>query len=499
MIAASALILAAPALPARPWPRRVLTQEGWRAMADLLPGEPGLELVALWGETGQVHALFLDDEPLLVCAPVEAGLYAALSPHRPAAAAFERAAYDLWGHRAAGGTDSRPLLDHGRWPVLHPMLPRPAPNAAPPEPPEFLSAEGVGLHHLPFGPVRAGVAEPVHLRLTARGETAVRLQARPGYAHKGTLALMRGKSVRDAARLAARLSGEGTVAHSLAFARAAEAALGLEAPPRAVALRAVMAELERVANHLGDVAAVCESAGAGSLHARFLMHREGVSRACAAAFGHRLMMDRVVPGGVAHDLAPAGTAALLRALDVLDAQLPALVGLYGGHAGLAGRVLGVGVTRRDTVARHAPGGPVGRAAGRSCDARHTPGYPPYDKMRLRVPVLAGGDVDARVRVRLAEIGESVGLLRRLLDAPPPGEVARDLPGGGGEGLGVAESARGDAWHWLRVEGGTVAAAFAADPGWRHWPLLDDAAQGYDAADVPLVLDSFGASWSGVDL
>ena len=499
VMGASALILAAPALPARPWPRHVLSQQGWRAMAELLPAEPGLELVALWADAGLVHALFVDDEPLLACAPVEAGLYAALSPHRPAAAAFERAVYDLWGHRAAGGTDARPLLDHGRWPVLHPMLPRPVPNAAPPDPPRPLPVDGAGLHHLPLGPVRAGPAEPVRLCLTARGERVVRLQAMPGHAHKGTLALMRGKPVHAAARLAARLAGDATVAHSLAFARAAEAALGIEAPPRAVALRAVMAELERVANHLGVVAAVCEAAGAGRPHARFLRRREAVLRACEAAFGHRLMMDRVVPGGVAHDLDSAGAAALLRALDAMEADLPALVGLYDGHPGLAGRVRGVGVTRRDAVARHAPGGPVGRAAGRAGDARHTPGYAPYDRMRLRVPVLAAGDVDARVRVRLAEAGESLGVLRRLLDAPPPGEAARGLPGGGGEGLGVAEAPRGDAWHWLRLEAGTVAAAFAADPGWRQWPLLDEAARGCDADEVPLVLESFDPSWSGVDL
>ena len=142
--------------------------------------------------------------PLLVSTEVEDGGYPALSPARPAAAWFERMVHDLWGHTAIGGTDQRPWLDHGHWPISAPLALRPGPPGRS-EAPEFLfPAE---LDQLPLGPVRGGIEPAAHLRLGIRGETIVRLEARLGYTHKGTLTLMRGKSPRAAARFAARLAG----------------------------------------------------------------------------------------------------------------------------------------------------------------------------------------------------------------------------------------------------------------------------------------------------
>ena len=177
----------------------------------------------------------------------------------------------------------------------------------------FLPVEGENLHQIPVGPVHAGIIEPGHFRFTANGETVVRLEQRLGYVHKGIEALMAGATLERGAKLAGRTSGDSTVAYALAFARAAEAALGIEAPPRAVHLRALMAELERIANHLGDFGAICNDASFSILHAQCGILRELTLRAAQACFGHRLMMDRIVPGGVAADLAPEGVAPLARA------------------------------------------------------------------------------------------------------------------------------------------------------------------------------------------
>ncbi len=336
---AAALIRAAPTLPCAPRPRHLLSAEHWRALAAALPDQPTLALLALWADAGQVHALFCDEGDgamLPASVAVAAGAYPALSPSRPAAAWFERMILDLWGHAAEGGLDARPGLDHGRWPTSAPLSLRPLPVAGKPEPQEFLPASGPDLHVLPLGPVRAGIAEPALLRLAAQGETVVRLEVRLGWLHKGTLALMRGKSPRAAARFAARLAGDSTVAHGIAFARAAEAASGVAAPPRADALRAVMAEIERIANHLADLAAIGQAAGFAPLAALCLPHREAFLRAAATAFGHRLMMDCVVPGGVAAELAPGGSDAILAALAALEAALPALARLHDGSASLLG-------------------------------------------------------------------------------------------------------------------------------------------------------------------
>jgi len=494
---AAALIRAGRAETCHPWFRRTLTQAAWRQLADALAADK-LPLLGLWADTVQVHALFLDGkEPLLASVDVDAGVYPALSPVRPAAAWFERAIHDLFGHAPEGGTDLRPWLDHGRWPQERPMSPRPVPGPATPEPPEFLPVTGDDLHQIGVGPVHAGIIEPGHFRFTASGETVVRLETRLGYAHKGTQLLVRGKSPRAAARFVARLSGDSTVAHAIAFARAAEAALGKDAPPRAAALRVVMGEIERLANHFGDIGAICGDAAFAMLQGRFGLHRECLLRATHVAFGHRLMMDAVVPGGVVADLAPGGAETLFAVLDAAEAELPELIRIYEDSPTLADRMMGTGIVPPALAGRLAAGGVVGRASGRDFDARRL--LPDYAEFGLTVPVLRAGDVDARIRVRFAEIVESLRVLRAMLPSLPDGLLSVALPQVSGEGVGVAEGFRGDVWHWLRLDGGMIAAAFARDPSWLHWPLLESAIEGNIVADFPLINKSFNGSYSGVDL
>src|SRR6185369_9177341 len=174
----------------------------------------------------------------------------------------------------------------------------------------FHAATGPPLHQIPVGPVHAGIIEPGHFRFSCNGETVVRLEERLGYVHKGIDALMQGAPLEKAARLAGRISGDSTVAASIAFARAVEAALDIEPPPRAVFLRALMAELERLANHFGDIGAICNDASFSLIHAHCGILREHILRVAEACFGHRLMMDRVVPGGVAVDFSKAGAEAV---------------------------------------------------------------------------------------------------------------------------------------------------------------------------------------------
>jgi Ni,Fe-hydrogenase III large subunit len=491
-----------------PFERFLLTPPNFAALRDALALEPTLALLSLWAEPATVHAAFLDEAGLdkagggllLASCPAPEGSFPSLSRIRPGAVRFERVIRDLWGLVAEGGRDQRPWLDHGRWPVTAPLSGKPVRNQAFPTQPTFLPVEGEGWHQIPVGPVHAGVIEPGHFRFTVQGETVIRLEALLGYAHKGTLGLMAGKSPRAAARYAARLSGDTTVAHSLAFALAAEAATGAEVAPRAVLLRAAMLEVERIANHLNDWGFVCNDAGFAWPHARCGLLREGVLRASAAAFGHRLMMDRVIPGGLAMDLAPGAEAPILAALDAVDAELPSLVAIYDGHASLQDRVAGTGVLRPELAARFAAGGPVGRASGRGFDARRALPHAPYDRLDIAVPVLAEGDVDARVRVRIAELQESIGLARRLLDALEPGEIHEPLPQRGGEGIAAVEGFRGEILTWMALDdGGLIRAAFPRDPSWLQWPLLEAAVEGNIVADFPLCNKSFNCSYSGVDL
>jgi Ni,Fe-hydrogenase III large subunit len=500
-MSALSIIQAGATDPARPWPRRVLTPGAWRDLAAALAGDAELDLIGLWADTLQVHALFLHAPPyapVAVSAPVVDGAYAALSPHRPAAAWFERMIHDLWGHRAEGGTDSRAWLDHGGWAAARPMSPRPVPVPAGAEPPEFAAPGNEDWHQLALGPVHGLIAPPAHFRLTLAGETVARLEARLGYAHRGHLTLMRGKSPRAAARYAARIAADATVAHAIAFARAAEAALDVAPPPRAVALRTVMAELERIAAHLAALEALCEAAGAAREAGLAGLHREALARAVALGFGHRMMMDCVVPGGAALDLAAAGLAPLLDALAALPGfALPGFA--LPGFALPETRLAGLAVIPAAVLRGIAPGGTIGRAAGRPFDARLLALAGDYQALDLAVPTASGGDALARARLRLAEIAESARLVRGLVATLPEGPLTTALPMSSGEGFGVAESARGDVWHWLRLDGGLIAAAFPCDPAWRQLPLLEAAMAGVPLETLALAAASLDCSVPGMDL
>jgi len=482
-----------------PHERYLLTRPAWAALATALASETATDLLSLWAEPGMVHAAFWVEGTLVIAScPAADGRYPALSPSRPGAVRFERMIRDLWGLSAEGGVDLRAWLDHGRWPITGPLSGRPTPNTSPPPQPEFLAVEGEGVHQIPVGPVHAGIIEPGHFRFHVQGETVARLEERLGYLHKGTLSLMLGKPARVAARFAARLSGDATVAHSWAYAMAVEAALAVTPPPRAVALRALMAELERIHNHLNDWGFVCNDASFAFPYARCGVLREGVLRAARTAFGHRLMMDRVVPGGVSADLATEGPDAIRAALAEVAIEIPRLLAIYEGHASLQDRVVGTGILSRELAVRFAAGGHVGRASARHFDARVTPGYAPY--AGVTAPVLTEGDVDARVRIRVAELQESIRLVGTLLDALPEGELLLPLPQKSGEGVGMTESFRGECLHWVALDdGGLVRAVFPRDPSWLQWPLLEAAIEGNIVADFPLCNKSFNCSYSGVDL
>jgi Ni,Fe-hydrogenase III large subunit len=422
-------------------PRRGVTHEEWARMAS----EMSPPLLALWADTREVYALLREgDAPLLVSTEVVDGEYPALSPVRPGAIWFERMVRDLWGHTAIGGTDHRPWLDHGRWPNSAPMALRAGLDGRT-EAPEFMLDEH--LDQIPLGPVHGGIEPAAHLRLGVRGETIVKLETRLGYTHKGTLALMRGKSPRAAARFAARLAAEATVGHSIAFARATEAALGCVVPSRAVALRDVMASIERIASHLDVLSAIAEAVELEVLSGRSARHAEIVRRASNVAFGHRLMMDCVVPGGVAADIVPGGAEAIGRALSGIGAELPDLRLLPE-----AGELIGR----------------AGNAAG-------------------------------RVRERLREIADGIGVVHDLLGAMPKDAVSVPLQVASGEGVGCASGPGGKIWHWLRLDHGQIAAAFMCDPGWKRWPELEAMMEGGQIDDLRLIVASFGLTSSGVDL
>ena len=337
-------------------------------------------------------------------------------------------------------------------------------------------------------------------RFTANGEAVVRLEERLGYVHKGIESLMTGATIERAARLAGHISGDSTVAYAFAFALAVENAVGVVVPPRAIFLRALMAELERLANHLGDAGAVCNDAAFALMHTHCGVLRERVLRAADAAFGHRLMMDRVVPGGVAADIDQDGIAGLRRLSAEVRRRFPALVELYENTASLQDRTVGTGILSAGLARQFGAGGFVGRASGRDFDARRDLVYAPYDQLDFEVPLMTEGDVDARVSIRAREIAQSLSLIRQMLNRLPDGAVRADMATRAGEGVAIVEGFRGDILVWVRIDGdGRIVRCHLRDPSWFQWPLLEAAIENNIVADFPLCNKSFNCSYSGHDL
>jgi Ni,Fe-hydrogenase III large subunit len=311
---------------------------------------------------------------------------------------------------------------------------------------------------------------------------------------------MEGKTVAAAAKLASRLSGDSTVAHALAFARAVEAATGSDAPPRATWLRALMAELERIANHFGDIGAICNDASFVFMQSQMTVLRELVLRSAGAAFGHRLMMDAVIPGGVARDLESDGVFHLSTLVADVRPRFAALMAIYDNKPSLTDRTVSTGIVKPDLARHFGAGGFVGRASGRAIDARTCPGYAPYDALDFTVPVLTDGDVHSRLMIRAKEVEASFGLIEQMLARLPAGAIAAPLAAAAGDGMALVEGFRGDILAWVALAAdGTVRRAHLRDPSWFQWPLLDAAIEGNIVADFPLCNKSFNCSYSGHDL
>ena len=485
-----------------PWPRAVIGAHLWRFAATGL-AEGHWRLLGLWGESATVHMAIMDErtaEIAVVSLDCPDKSYPSVGLHHPPALRLERAVNDLFGLSAQGLPDSRPWFDHNRWGVRFPLGDRidAVPEVAPYR---FLAVEGDGLHQIAVGPVHAGIIEPGHFRFTASGETVVRLEQRLGYTHKGIEGLMVGADLERAVQLAGRVSGDSTVTYAYAFSKAAEAALELVVPDRAVWLRALLAELERLANHLGDIGAICNDASFALIHAHCSVLRESVLRASHQVFGHRLMRDVIVPGGVTRDLNDDGKKTIRAELDNIRRRFPPLVELYDNTASLQDRTVDTGVLKPALASQYAAGGYIGRASGRSFDARRTLAYPPYDSLRFEVAVLNEGDVNARVWIRVREVEQSLALIDQILERLPDGALGTHAghhrePR---EGMAIVEGFRGDVLVWLRLHDGAVERCHLRDPSWFQWPLLEAAIENNIVADFPLCNKSFNCSYSGQDI
>ncbi|MGB7541237.1 MAG: NADH-quinone oxidoreductase subunit C [Burkholderiales bacterium] len=473
-------------------------------------------LVALWGsdETlrGGGYALHLAlafPSGLLwlgVPLPREDPRYPGIADIFPGANRMQRAAYDLVGVHAQDNPDQRKWLRHGAWPDSVFPLRKDFDIATHFSQGEdrypFVKVEGEGVHEIAVGPVHAGTIEPGHFRFSIVGEKILRLEERLGYKHKGIEKRFETLTLDEGAKLAGRVSGDSTVAYAWAYAMAVEGATATEPPSRALALRGILLELERIANHLGDLGYLANDVALSFGFFQFWRLKEDLLRLNAQLFGHRYLMDVIVPGGVTRDLPRRETGLLLERLEKIQAEATTLKSIYDEHAGTQDRFIMTGQVLPELAEKMGLGGLAGRASGVWHDLRVDYPIPPYQQVEPRMATHTRGDVAARVSVRFEELFESMRLVQALANQLPPGEIRAAVAAGaaGGHGIGWVEGWRGEVLIALETaDANRIHRLHPHDPSWQNWPLIERAVLGNIVPDFPLINKSFNLSYSGQDL
>ncbi|MBK1722444.1 hydrogenase large subunit [Thiocystis violacea] len=511
------------ALALPPAHRLELDPEDWAPAAKVAAGM-GLRHAGLWADCLDDAASTEEGPCIRVQACLEYGgdylvlqtevpmsrpLLASQATSYPGVARLERHAHDLTGLELTGQPDGRRWTRHQAWPEdrfpLRSDFPRAGetPGRTPADADyAFTRVQGTGVYEIPVGPVHAGIIEPGHFRFHAMGEDVLQLEERLGYVHKGIEKLAVGRDPAALARLAGRLSGDSSVAHAWAACQAMERATDCIVPPRALALRGLMAERERIANHLGDIGAICNDVGFAFAQVQCARLRELWQRRSLALFGHRLMMDAVVPGGVACDLTDKAIEELQRDHAQMKVAIEPVFDVVEDHPSLDDRLMSTGVLSEADARQLGCTGYVGKASGQGFDLRRDTPYAPYDAVAMDAPLMTEGDVAARVTVRMAEVRNSLRWMDRLLKVLPGGALAVDLPPAeeGAMGLGAIDGWRGEILCFVRFGAdGRIARYFPRDPSWFTWPALERLILGNIVPDFPVCNKSVNGSYSGEDL
>jgi len=492
-----------------------IDSQHWQAFAELAM-QQHLRWSAGWaeqfGEQFLVNALFEKQgdfillrslvNPLKPELPSQATVY-------PAANRSERHTQDMFGIKFIGHPDHRPWTRHKAWDKHEYPLRKDFPASGNPQgvtPPDldyqFIKSHGAGTYEIPVGPVHAGIIEPGHFRFQAVGELILNLEERLGYVHKGIEKIAEGRTPESLARLAGRVSGDTTVGHAWAACMAMEQAAGIAVPPRAALIRGILAERERVANHLGDIGAICNDVAFVFGQMQFTRLRENWLRTNALVFGHRLLMDCVVPGGVKADLSEASGHLIKQDIVQLRKELTDVITALDLNTSLEDRLYTAGFLADEIAAGYGTVGYVGRASGQNFDVRRDAAYSPYDRVTVRVALENQGDIASRFWVRHKEIKVALRLIEQFIELLAPGDLIADwqMPAAGSEGLGIVEGWRGETVAYLRFEADNkISRYYPRDPSILNWPALEKLVLNNIVPDFPVCNKSVNGSYSGNDL
>jgi Ni,Fe-hydrogenase III large subunit len=413
----------------------------------------------------------------------------------------------MFGLRAQGHPRWKSLLLHEAWPddltPLREVQVDPA-RPAPRDPYAFLEVAGEGVHEIPVGPIHAGIIEPGHFRFSCLGEVVTNLEIRLGYQHRGIERRLTTVPWQHARFVAEAASSDTAVGNALAHSVALEQLLRIDPPPRAQVLRTMALEVERLANHLGDLGALSGDIGYSAGSAIFARLRGAALGLGEVLTGHRFQRGYVVPGGVRSDLDANRRSIFGLALADLARQTRESVPLVLEHPAVIERMEGTGRLSPSLARAFGLVGPAGRASGSDYDARTAFAHGVFPE-RAPPPVRRdAGDVLARAQIRGEEIGASLALLAALVEELPTSpvrvSVADSRLPSDGIGVGVVEAWRGELIHWITTDDERQIRRYAIkDPSFNNWTGLAIAVRGNLVADFPLCNKSFNLSYSGNDL
>lgn len=432
------------------------------------------------------------------CEP-QHGRMPSLAAHTPLLGWYEREIADLCGVRFDGHPEPYPLLIEG---LPQPPLANNGNRAVHPESvrapsfvPEVLNPD---VQQLPFGPVRADVFESAQFEFFYLGENILRYQPRLFFKHRGMELRFAGLDSVAGTVLAERVSGIGSVAHALAYCQAVEAAAECRVPERAQWLRVVLAELERIYNHLHYFGHLADTTTLKVGQAEGKLLEERAKQIAARVSGSRFLRNVLVPGGLRRDLALPHD--LGKRLQALRDETAYYLDQLERTSSYLDRLITTGYLSRKVAFDQGATGPVERASGLDRDLRRDHAYAAYDRIAFSVPTREDGDAYARAQVRSEELLESFAILAQALTRLSAGDVrAPCTPAPGAEGLGWAESPRGSLYYVVHVgTDGKFARVKIKSPSFSNWRVFPFTVHGSNMMDYAINEASFGLSIAGCD-
>jgi formate hydrogenlyase subunit 5 len=477
---------------------RWLFQEGGCLFVSLVVEEttaPGWRLTYLFydPETGE-------RVDVLVEPGFDDGTVPTISDIVHAADWHEREAEDLFGLTFEGHPRLGDFILHEDWPEgANPMRRAfdPRQRLEPRvevlwEPPAVVKAPGVFM--MPIGPVFSDFAESSHFLLETVGEDVITAIPRFFYKYRGVEKIAEGRTPEDALLLAERFSGTSAFAHGLAFCQAVEAISGSEPPPRAHALRCLLAELERLRHHAAAIEGICQSTALAVATSQAGLIAEDLLRLSCTAVGHRYLFGVLKPGGLSLDLPDGQCRQLAEECRSLLIRLDDLERMLQYTSSFLDRLEEVGIIARQEAVDYGLVGPVARASGLPWDLRRLLPYVGYGGLDFQVPTEVEGDGYARLRVLFREARQSVAMIQQVVAGLPAGPVLTPCRPREGVAVGSVEAPIGAAFHWLRLDAhGTVERYRLTSPSFTNWHGFHLAAENFAFQDFPIILASLALS------